>query len=247
MSWFPHRYETGRSTRLELMDQPDARIGELEQAYAELERLNRWLGGHGASRYGIESVIRRAPELRELRVLDVGSGGGELAPLVVGWGQRVGRSISVVGIDDDRAAIEYAQTRYAGPRVRFQQAGLFEFEPEAPFDVVHMGLTLHHFDDAEVVRALRRMAELATLGVVVNDLQRHPVPFYAVQVVTSALRSPDYVRHDAPLSVNRAFTKSELLALASEAGWTWVRVDWRPMFRWVLTGGTAARERATQG
>lgn len=240
MSRWLHRYERGRSTRVELMDQPDASPTELDAAYAELERLNRWLGGHASSLYGIELVAgarRREGDL--LRVLDVGAGGGELAPVLAAWGARRGRSIDYTGLDDDRAAAEYARRHHGTDRARFVCEDLFEHEPVEPYDVVHMGITLHHFDGDAAVRALRQMAELVRPddgGVVINDLQRHPVPFYAVQLVTAALRSPAYVRHDAPLSVNRAFTRDELVELAKAAGWTRIQVSWRPMFRWVLTG-----------
>lgn len=223
------------------MDQPDAVPAELDAAYAELERLNRWLGGHASSVYGLEKVAgRRSRGGATLRVLDVGSGGGELAPVLAAWGERTGRAIELVGLDDDRAAIEYARRHHGSDRARFVCEDLFEHTPIEPYDVVHMGITLHHFDNDAAVRALRRMAELLRPGpeggVVVNDLQRHPVPFYAVQVVTTALRSPAYVQHDAPLSVNRAFTRAELVDLARAAGWRQVRVAWRPMFRWVMTG-----------
>jgi 2-polyprenyl-3-methyl-5-hydroxy-6-metoxy-1,4-benzoquinol methylase len=201
--------------------------------------LNRWLGGHACSLYGIEKVLaRRRRDDRPLRLLDVGSGGGELAPIVSAWAARRGWSVDFTGLDDDRAATEYARRHHASEGARFVCDDLFEHQPAEPYDVVHMGITLHHFDGEAASRALRRMAELVRSdgGVVVNDLQRHPVPFYAVQLVTAALRSPAYVQHDAPLSVNRAFTREELVELAKAAGWSRVDVAWRPMFRWVLTG-----------
>lgn len=219
------------------MDQPDASAAELDAAYAELERLNRWLGGHRASLYGIEKVLPR--EIERARVLDVGSGGGELAPVLAAWGRRRGVEVDFVGLDDDRAAVEYAARHHGSSHARFVCEDLFVHEPAEPYDVVHMGITLHHFDDEPAVRALRRMAELLGPergGVVINDLHRHRVPFHAVQLVTGALRSPAYVQHDAPLSVNRAFTRSDLERLASAAGWRQIDVAWRPMFRWVLTG-----------
>lgn len=239
-----YRYEPGRSERVEMMDRDDAIPDELAAVYPELERLNRWLGGHGSTLYGMAKLLGRQRR-KTVRFLDVGCGGGELAPIVHRWGARRGLDVRFVGIDDDEAAIAYARAHHQSEGAHFERADLFEHAPVEPYDVVHMGITLHHFDDAAAVRALARMAELAPGpespgGVLINDLQRHPVPFYAVQVVTLALRSPSYVRHDAPLSVNRAFTRDELFDLARRAGWGRAEVDWRPMFRWVLTGSRAS-------
>jgi len=218
------------------MDAPTASTTELYAVYAELARLNRWLGGHDASRFGMDRLARRSGS-RSLSVLDVGTGGGDLAPALFRWADRAGFDLDFVGIDDDRAAIDYARKTIRNPKARFEHVNLRDWDDVDRFDIVHMAITLHHFDRPEAEDALRRMAAMARVGVVINDLQRHPVPFYAVQLVTAVRRSPAYVVHDAPLSVNRAFTRDELSMLGRAAGWTEIEVAWRPMFRWVMTGG----------
>jgi hypothetical protein len=44
-------------------------------------------------------------------------------------------------------------------------------------------------------------------------------------------------RHDAPLSVRRAYDAREALALAREAGWRSPRVEREPFFRMTLVDG----------
>jgi hypothetical protein len=78
------------------------------------------------------------------------------------------------------------------------------------------------------------MYERSELGVVVNDLHRHPLAWAGIHVITRVLSGNPMLRNDAPLSVLRAFRRHELLELAREAGLPEARVSWRPMFRWQM-------------
>jgi hypothetical protein len=79
------------------------------------------------------------------------------------------------------------------------------------------------------------MARIARRGVVLNDLHRHPVPWALIRWITLAATRNEALRHDAPLSVARAFTARDWSALGAEAGldlrfrrtWAW---------RWAVSG-----------
>ena len=86
------------------------------------------------------------------RVLDVGSGKGELAhDLVVRSGAEV------VGIDFDPAHLAFARDRFRHERLRFVAGDVLEEVPEGHFDVIVLSNVLEHVDQR--VELLRRLVE----------------------------------------------------------------------------------------
>jgi 2-polyprenyl-3-methyl-5-hydroxy-6-metoxy-1,4-benzoquinol methylase len=85
------------------------------------------------------------------RVLDVGSGKGELAHDLA-----TRASASVVGIDVDPGHLAFARERYRHERLEFVEANALETLPEGPFDVVILSNVLEHIAPrVELLVALR--------------------------------------------------------------------------------------------
>jgi ubiquinone/menaquinone biosynthesis C-methylase UbiE len=103
------------------------------------------------------------------------------------------------------------------------------------FDVVTASMFLHHFKHEEVVRLLRGFVRLARRAVVINDLRRHWLPWSFVYVVAHATRRHPMFVHDAPLSVLRGFTVTELVRAANDAGADDARVRRRWPYRVSMT------------
>jgi SAM-dependent methyltransferase len=76
------------------------------------------------------------------RVLDIGSGKGELAADLV---ERAGAT--VVGIDHDPHHLAFARERFAGERRRFEAGDVLAGLPHGPFDVVVLSNVLEHIPD----------------------------------------------------------------------------------------------------
>src|SRR2546428_700060 len=60
---------------------------------------------------------------------------------------------------------------------------LFAVE-DCQYDIVHAALVLHHFNNDELVTALRKMYKLSRYGVVINDLHRHWFAYHAIKILT---------------------------------------------------------------
>lgn len=222
-----------RSDELELMDSTSIGGPELHHTLDELERINQLLGGYRPSLDGIAALVPAG--VRQLTVLDVGTGGGDLARHLADWADRRGIGVEVLGIDLAQPAVEYAQRRAAGrDGLRFEVRDLFTLDEARPFDIVHAGLVLHHFRGDEAGRALAKMHALARLGVVVNDLHRHPVAYHAIALLTRLLSRSRLIRNDAPLSVLRGFRRGELHAIAAAVGLPPPEIRWRWAFRWQM-------------
>jgi hypothetical protein len=70
---------------------------------------------------------------------------------------------------------------------------------------------------------------------VVNDLERCRSGYVGAWLVGRLFTRNRLTRHDAPLSVQRAYTRDEALALARAAGWGQAHVRGAAPFRYVLT------------
>lgn len=214
------------------MDDPACDPRELERGFADLEAVNRWLGGHAASLAGLARLLPADGVERE--VLDVGCGGGDTARAIADWARATGRRVRVLGVDLSPVAIERARAR-AGEReeLEFRVADLHALPESRRYDAVHAALLLHHIPGEQAARALAKMFALARGGVVINDLHRHPAAYYAISAIMK-VSGGALTKHDAPLSVLRAFRREELERLAQSAGLPRPELRWRWAFRWEL-------------
>jgi SAM-dependent methyltransferase len=97
-----------------------------------------------------------------MRVLDLGSGAGDVAFLLAG---RVGPDGSVVGVERSKTAVEFARERARQERIAnatFVTGDVSTFDPGGPFDAVVERLVLLHVDDP--VAVVRRCAGLLRPG-----------------------------------------------------------------------------------
>ncbi len=222
---------TQRSSELELMDAPDISADEMRVTLDELTVINSVLGGYAPSLDGIRSLLPDG--CRRVRILDVGTGAGDTPRRIVRWATRRGIEATVVGVDLSGPTVESAREkgkRHQG--LEFRCIDVRHLRVEEPFDIVHTALTLHHFDDESAVSVLRTMDSLARWGIVINDLQRHPVAYHSIAWLSRCLSRSRLIRNDAPLSVLRAFTREELAGLVARAGLPPARITWRWAFRW---------------
>lgn len=226
---------TTRAELEEWMDDPTLSSEQLAGSTDAIERISRLTGGMRTSLLGLDRLIDR--EMHTLSILDVGTGNGAVAREFAAWGRRRGVDVDVLGIDLLEPAVEQARRQSRGiDGLEFRRQDLFEMEGERQFDVVHASLVLHHFPAEEAVRALRKMADLSRLGVIVNDLHRHPLHWLGSKMLLPAVTSNDIAIHDGPISVLRGFERREIVDIARRAGLRSFVLEWHFPFRWLLEG-----------
>ena len=81
---------------------------------------------------------------------------------------------------------------------------------------------------------LRQWQAQAQVAVIINDLHRHWLAYHSIKWLTRLLGGSYLVRHDAPMSVARAFRRADWVALLARAGITAYELRWRWAFRWQL-------------
>lgn len=223
-----------RSTQEELMDDLTLASEELRQNLDELETVNTWLGGYAPVLDALDRLRPHFPTDRPLRLADLGSGGGDTLRQVARWARRRRVAVELVGIDANAFMLDYAREKcQAYPEITFQQADIFAWAfRQQSFDVLTASLFCHHFSGPQLVPMLAQWQQQASLAVIINDLHRHALAYHSIRWLTRLLGGSRLVRHDAPLSVARAFRRPELQQLLAAAGIGRYSLRWRWAFRW---------------
>jgi 2-polyprenyl-3-methyl-5-hydroxy-6-metoxy-1,4-benzoquinol methylase len=218
------------------MDDLDSHGEVLDQALRELEVINRLLGGDNVTIDGIARLINDNSLITPVVIGDCGCGGGDLAMKIVRWGRKNGIHMKVEGIDANPHIVEYAREhcKYF-PEISFSAEDVFgpSFRSKK-YDILTSTLFTHHFTDEQLIDLFSSMKAQSTFGFVINDIHRHPVAYYSIKWLTQLFSKSPMVIADAPLSVQRAFTKSELRSILKRAGITNYTLVWRWAFRWQL-------------
>jgi SAM-dependent methyltransferase len=202
----------------EWLDSKDNTARDVEDTLRDIAWVNRRFGGARALLRGIDPFLETAPPGGTVEILDVGTGGGELAAAMVEQGRIHGRRVRVTAVDRDPAAAALAAREAPeGVRIVRAAAAALPFPPRS-FDLVTASLFLHHFPHPEAAALLLAFRRLARRAVVINELRRHRLPWAFIALAARVTgRSPIFV-HDAALSVLRGFTEAELRDLARDAG-----------------------------
>jgi 2-polyprenyl-3-methyl-5-hydroxy-6-metoxy-1,4-benzoquinol methylase len=230
---------THRDRQPELMDDPALDADQHRRALTGLGRVNRFSGSTAILWPAIRAMSQQNGG-RPLRILDIASGGGDVALALAAKAWRSHVPVEITGCDISPFAVEHA-TNLAEPfpfELRFLAEDAIHGTLDGPYDIVMCSLFLHHLpeDDAHVL--LRRMKELATHCVLVNDLRRTRFGYVLAWAGCRLLTRSPIVHTDGPLSVRAAFSVDEVRLLADESGLNGATItthwpqrfllDWRP-------------------
>jgi len=201
----------------ELLDVRQPVNPKLEASLESLRVLNKYFGAYSLVRHFMRRWLETG---RSYRLLDLATGSGDIPRMIVNWARRHGVSVRIDAVDLQPATLEIAQRASAGyPEIRFIRGDARNYCDSITYDVVCCSLALHHFSEPDAMKVLRRACELSHDKVLVADLERTWFTWACVQAVTTTVARDEMTRHDAKLSVRRAFSYQELGDLAHDAGW----------------------------
>ena len=225
-----------RADAVELMESPQPRA-VMDECLRELAMLNRLLGVRGLVLRYLRRFVR--PGDRALTLADVAAGGADLPQSFVHWGRRRGLRIHAVAIDHHPATVAIARDRSAGmPEIEVLRGDARALPlADRSVDVALLTTALHHLSPQGAVQALRELDRVSRRGFVVTDLVRSRAAYLGARILAQSLLRSPLTRVDGPLSVLRAYTVSEVRALAEAAGLRDVRLARHPLFRLALVKG----------
>ena len=213
----------------ELMD-GDCSYEDFRGCLRSLEQINRWLLGYRPTLAWLKKLPNgvRHP----VRIVDVGSGGGDLLRQIAGWARRRGIAVHLTGIDLNpyaaRAAAEFTPKEFG---IAWVTGNVLAYRTQEQVDIVVNSLMAHHLEDEEIIALLRWMEATAQVGWFINDLERSQLSSRMLGWVDRIAGWHRFVRHDGPVSFRRAFREEDWVRLltAAEIPLEAVTVEhWRP-------------------
>lgn len=224
-----------RSYKKELLDKDIIPFDDIRQNMRELDFINTWLGGHNISISGLNKLI---PEKNDkvYTICEIGCGGGDNLIAIDKWAGKKGVRIKLVGVDKKKECIDFAkekikEERFTWINCSYDQVDFGESKP----DIIFSSLFCHHFTEQELIYMMQWMRENSSLGFFINDLHRHFLAFFSIKVLTKLFSKSYLVKHDAPLSVERGFTKRDWQYIMQQSGVKNYSIVWKWAFRWLIT------------
>lgn len=218
------------------MDDLNLANDDLRRNLDELEVINYWLGGNLVITNALNHLVRqqKIDPNTLIHMADLGSGGGDVLRLMAQWGRKKGIPMVLTGIDANDFMLGYATEKTKQfPEIQFVKQDIFapDFEVKS-CDWVTCSLFCHHFTDEQLISLFHKLHQETRSGFIINDIHRHPLAYYSIWILTRLFNGSYLVKHDAPLSVKRAFKRKELVALLQKAGIKHFKIRWLWAFRW---------------
>jgi len=223
----------------ELLDQPGLLPEDVAANLADLELVNRRLGGGQAVLAHVGPALAAVPAPATARVLDIACGAGDVLRSLAQRTRSEGRAMLGVGVDLNPLVIAYARARAADlPELLWVRANALRL-PFAPrsFDLVICSTFLHHLSPENAVALLEQARKLSRGWLIAADLGRSRMARLGFPALAWLAGFHPVTRYDGGVSLRRAYTPRELAELARAAGLTNWRVHGHRFSRMTLVCG----------
>ncbi len=227
---------TYRSKEKEIMDDLEMGGPLVISALDHLAAINKWLGGNQVSISGVNQLLKNQQKNQEVVILDLGCGNGDMLRQVADFGRKKGFNFKLIGIDANPTTIKYAEELSVNyPEISYTQQDIFSEEfQKVKYDIALCTLFLHHFEDAFIVKFVKSLTKNARIGVVINDLHRHPMAYFLFKLLSLFIRN-HVVKTDGAISILRAFKKVDLEKFANQLiHKSTISWHWAFRFRWII-------------
>ncbi len=203
----------------------------VHQTLQEIAFINKTLGGNNATLSGLSLLLR--DRKGAFKLVDLGCGGGEMLGYIFNWGIKNGLDLNLCGIDANPHIVEFARRQNKHFDFLCKDVSSDDFDVSG-YDVLTCTLFTHHFQTAQLSILIKKWVDQVKVGIVINDLHRHPFAYYSIKILTSFFSRSSMVKHDAPLSVLRGFSRNEWKEILHDAGINNYSLRWKWAFRWEL-------------
>jgi len=208
----------------------------LRDTLDKLASINKWLGGNHVTIDGLKTLLNGHPKEQPITIVDLGCGGGDLLRDVARFGMRNGYSFKVIGVDANEDTVNYArELSRAYPEISFIHCNIYSDDFQSiEYDIVLTSLFLHHFKDEELEALLSTVLPKVSIGILVNDLHRHPMAYYLFRLLCLVI-SNRMVKEDGLTSILKGFKRQELKMISAQIGAKYeIKWKWAFRYQWII-------------
>lgn len=204
-----------RSDKKELLDGDHIPDKDLFLNLKELDTINHLLGGYNITFSALSEVIKPG---QSYTLVDIGCGGGDTLKRINQWRLKQHYDLKLIGVDIKEVCIAYSKQNNAHNGIQFICDDYRNsFKHISHIDILHACLFCHHLSEEQLIELIQFTLNNKSV-LVINDLERNPIAYYAIKWLTKLFSKSYLVKNDAALSVLRGFKKTEWLAILKKAG-----------------------------
>lgn len=227
-----------RSSETELMDDPSLEVSDLRTALSDISRVNKWLGGNGITVKAIYDLLNNTPFDKEVVILDLGCGDGEMLREIARSFRKKKVHAKLIGVDLNAQSLALAKDlSQQYPEIIYINKNILDIKAsDFTCDIILCTLTLHHLHCNEIKTVIQKSIQLASLGIIVNDLHRSRIAYYLFKGFSFFFIKGYIAKNDGLVSIKRGFKKQELMEYAKELSLKNYQIDWKWAFRyrWII-------------
>jgi len=229
-----------RSDEIEIMDDFSIKGILLRDTLDKLTNINKWLGGNNVTLNGLKKILKNHPKENNITVIDLGCGDGDMLRRIADYGKKKGYTFKLIGVDANKDTVEYATHLSRNyQEISFVCQDIFSDEfKDNNYDLVLSTLFLHHFNEDEIVTILNRIHKKTSIGIIINDLHRHPLAYYLFKLLSLVVKNK-MVKQDGLISILRGFKRHDLERISKKLKYN-SHIQWKWAFRyqWILEKNT---------
>ncbi|HJT74066.1 MAG TPA: methyltransferase domain-containing protein [Chitinophaga sp.] len=223
----------------EIMDDLQMEGELLKETLNQIAGINRVLGGNSITSGGVRALLKKIPLQQEVLIADVGCGNGDMLRALADVARRAGRRFRLIGIDANAFTISYAKELSAEyPEITYHCMDILSpLFGQLKYDIALCTLTLHHFEEGEILQLMDIFRRNAGIGIVVNDLHRNAIAYRLFHLFGRIAGLNSMARYDGAVSILRGFKKREIKQLSQKLNINQYTLKWKWAFRyqWVIS------------
>ena len=220
-----------RSSENEKLDDLNLHGEPLYKALQSLEWVNRWFGNHRSVIKAIHTIIKK--EVRPVRIIDLGCGGGDLALAVAKSLRQHKIECTITGIDGNANSLAYAKKKCAAcTEINFIQADILsnQFSIQ-PCDILISSHFMYHFTADALVDFIKNNFSYISTALIFSELKRNRSAMRLFKFSSFFLPISKLAKEDGLLAIKRSFSEKEWLAILQQAGIETFSLQRVPLFR----------------
>ena len=227
-----------RTDNPEIMDDFALEGDALKLALDKIAQINQLLGGNRLTLRGVAKLLKNESNSGPITIVDVGCGNGDMLRKLADYGFQNNLNLELIGVDANPYTVNYAtylSHNYSNIKYRCEDVFDQSFN-KVKFDIILCTLTLHHFNNDEILKLLTLFNDNSKVGFVVNDLHRNFIAYRLFQVLCFVFRMNKMSQEDGLTSILRGFKKEELIAFSENLRFKKYTIQWKWAFRyqWIV-------------